>query len=108
MVYPVYNTSTRVLRPPRAVAGAALLNAAATARNQAFIVIVLTKENKKKMLYFVSMLSLFLNYESDAYKNCPADCWRPTRKYIRMPKTTCVTKLMGTSTKVSARPSTKG
>ena len=48
-----------MLRPATAVAGAALLKAAARARNQAFIVIVLTKENKKKMLFDVSIPILF-------------------------------------------------
>ncbi len=40
-----------VLRPATAVAGAGLLNAAASARNHAFIVIVIENANRKNTLF---------------------------------------------------------
>jgi hypothetical protein len=49
-VYPVYNVRTSSDNPAIVCAGAGVLNAAVRARNQAFMVIVIVKTNKKKIL----------------------------------------------------------
>ena len=70
---------TSVLKPAIAVAGAGLLNAAASVRNQAFMVMVLTKERRKNVLSQKSARRTRLTDEN-AHKNCPAVAERPTRK----------------------------